>query len=458
MLLVSAVVEIELICCSGVWLETQYAYYVLGDAHPDYQECYSKFDSWVQTTHRLVNLARTTPSLALDEILKEISLRGDAGSDDRFTENELRDTVSLLRSCQELLRSLSRLKRCFLMSTLMAMKHRLRLGTPGMSVCMIWGTCGIPLHSSTCGNGLNAVHTSFRKLQKRPMHRLRPSLLHSLTGLLDPSSKVLLRVDSSRLPVCRIGLNFLAHAFIRNIRLVSLSQGWSIIDPGYRQGHLFCMKEIKRFCKLKCESKDTAHILFNRPSVVVKVVRPGVIINHSNLNGVHLVHVLRLEHASCTPMGELAHPQELVLVPHCDDVSMDKLRGLLAVESIGAAVEPPTRGRSFFLRYVRSSGGPDRASFSYRYLYDFIEDHTLLDLDPLWTSNRTCLACSYDSTSRKDNCDYELWHHFSKQAPSLAAFDAFAGAGGLSTGLMKSGATTCKYAVEIEESAARTFQ
>jgi hypothetical protein len=124
---VSAVVEIDLICCSGVWLETQYAYYVLEDPHPDYQEYYSKFDSWVQTTHSLVNLARTTPNLALDDILKEINLREHAGSDDQFTENELRDTVSPLRSYQELIKLLSRLKGCSLMSILMVTKHRLRI-------------------------------------------------------------------------------------------------------------------------------------------------------------------------------------------------------------------------------------------------------------------------------------------------------------------------------------------
>src|SRR5258706_818229 len=218
------------------------------------------------------------------------------------------------------------------------------------------------------------------------------------------------------------------------------------------------MKEIMRFCKSKYGPKVTAHIFFIRPSVVVKIVRPGVITKLSDLNGVCRVHVLRLEHASCTPMGELAHPQEVVLVPHCDDVSMDKLRGHLAVESIGAAVEPPIEGKSFFIRYARPSGDLFRASFSCRYLYDFIEDHTLLDLDPLWNSERTCLACSYNSDSRKFNYDSELWHHFSKQVPSLAAFDAFSGAGGLSAGLVKSGATTCKFAVEIDESAASTFQ
>jgi hypothetical protein len=157
-------------------------------------------------------------------------------------------------------------------------------------------------------------------------------------------------------------------------------------------------------------------------------------------------------------MGELAHPQELVLVPHCDDVSMDKFRGLLAVESISGAVEPPVGGRSFFMRYVRSSGGQGRTSFSYRYLYEFTEDHALLDLDPLWNSKSTCLACSYNSNPRKETYDSELWRDFAKQAPSLAAFDAFSGAGGLSVGLVRSGATTCKYAVEIEESAACTFQ
>ena len=239
---------------------------------------------------------------------------------------------------------------------------------------------------------------------------------------------------------------------------MSLSQDWSIIDPGYRQDHLFCMKEIMRFCKSKHGPKVTAHIFFVRPSVVVKIVRPGVIIKLSDLNGVHHAHVLRLEHASCTPMGELAHPQEVVLVPHCDDVSIDKLRGHLAVESIGAAVEPPVGGKTFFIRYARPSGHSVRASFSRRYLYDFIEDHTLLDLDPLWNSERTCLACSYNSDSKKFNYDPELWNRFSKRVPSLAAFDAFSGAGGLSTGLVKSGATTCKFAVEIEESAASTFQ
>lgn len=101
MLLVSTLVAIPLkyIYCSGIWLETQYAYYVLEDPHPDYQGCYTTFDSWVQTTHRLVNLARTTPNLALDDILKEISIQEHVGSDDRFTENELRDTVSPLRTC-----------------------------------------------------------------------------------------------------------------------------------------------------------------------------------------------------------------------------------------------------------------------------------------------------------------------------------------------------------------------
>jgi len=203
---------------------------------------------------------------------------------------------------------------------------------------------------------------------------------------------------------------------------------------------------------------NAAHILCTRPSVVVKVVRPGVIIEHSNLNGVRLAHVLRLEHASCTPMGELAHPKELVLVPHCDDVNMDKLRGLLAVELISSAIEPPKRGTSFFVRYVKSSGGTGRGSFLCRYLYDFIEDHALLDLDPLWDSKKTCLACSYSSKSRRRTHDSELWRHFSNEVPSLAAFDAFSGAGGLSTGLVKSGAVACKYAVEIEESAAHTFQ
>jgi len=218
------------------------------------------------------------------------------------------------------------------------------------------------------------------------------------------------------------------------------------------------MKEIKRFCKSKNGTRVTTHILFNRPSVVIKIVRPGIIIKLSEVNGVHLVHVLRLEHASCTPMGELAHPQELVLVPHCEDVSMDKLRGLLAVESIGAAVEPPVGSRSFFIRYARPPGYLGRVSFSYRYLYDFIEDHALLDLDPLWNFESTCLACSYDSDSRKWTYDPELWQHFSKHVSSLAAFDAFSGAGGLSAGLVRSGATTCRYAVEIEESAAHTFQ
>jgi hypothetical protein len=217
---------------------------------------------------------------------------------------------------------------------------------------MTWSTFGIPVHSSTCGNGSNAVPTKYSKLQKRPMHRHRPSPLHSLTGLLDLSLKVLLRIDSSRPPVCQIGLNYLAHALIRSIRLVSLSQDWSIIDLGYRQGHLFCMKEIRRFCKSKNGTRVTAHILFNRPSVVIKITRPGIIIKLSELNGVHFAHVLRLEHASCTPMGELAHPQELVLVPHCENVNMDMLRGLLAVESIGAGVEPPVGGKGFFIRYA----------------------------------------------------------------------------------------------------------
>ena len=142
--------------------------------------------------------------------------------------------------------------------------------------------------------------------------------------------------------------------------------------------------------------------------MVIKVVRPGVIIKLSDLNGVRHAHVLRLEHASCTPMGELAHPQELVLVPHCDDVRMDKLRGHLAVQCIAAAVEPPVGSRGFFIRYARPSGDSIRASFSYRYLYDFIEDHTLLDVDPLWNSERTCLACSYNSDSRKWTYDSEL--------------------------------------------------
>ena len=124
------------------------------------------------------------------------------------------------------------------------------------------------------------------------------------------------------------------------------------------------MKEITRFCKSQYGPEVTAHILFNRPSVVVKVVRPGVIIKLSGLNGVRYAHVLRLEHASCTPMGELAHPQELVLVPHCDDVSMDKLRGHLAVQSIiGTAIEPPVGGRSFFIRYARPSGDSVRFHF-----------------------------------------------------------------------------------------------
>lgn len=97
----STVVAIMLIPCSGVWLETQYAYYVLEAPHPDYQGYYTVFDSWVRTTHRLVNLARTTPDLALDEILKEIRVQGHVESNDHFTENELRDIVSLPRSCQE---------------------------------------------------------------------------------------------------------------------------------------------------------------------------------------------------------------------------------------------------------------------------------------------------------------------------------------------------------------------
>ena len=344
------------------------------------------------------------------------------------------------------------------MSILMPMQHPSRLGIPGTSVCMTWSTCGIPVPSSTCRNGLNSGPTESNRLQKRSMRQLRPLPHHSLTRLLDLSSKVLLRIDSSRQPVLQIGLNYPAHVFIRSIRLVSLSQNWSIIDPGYRQDHLFCMKEIMRFCKSKYGPKVTTHISFNRPSVVVKIVRPGVIIKLSNLNGVHQAHILRLEHASCTPMGELAHPQEVVLVPHCDDVSMDKLRGHLAVVSIGTAVEPPVGGKSFFIRYARPSGDSVRVSFSCRYLYDFIEDHTLLDLDPLWNSERTCLACSYNSESRKFEYDSKLWRHFSKRVPSLAAFDAFSGAGGLSTGLMRSGATTCKFAVEIDESAASTFQ
>ncbi len=226
--------EIELIYCSGVWLETQYAYYILEDPHPDYQEYYSKFDSWVQTTHRLVNLARSTPNLALDAILKKINHREHAGSDDSSTETELRDTVSLLRTRQELLRLPSRSKGCLMMSILMAMKHHLKLGIPRTSVCMTWSTCGIPVHFSTCGNGLNARPTKFSSLQKRSMHRLRPSPLHSLTRLPGLSLNVLPRIDSSRLPVYQIGLNYLAHVFIRIIRLVSLSQDWSIIDPGYR--------------------------------------------------------------------------------------------------------------------------------------------------------------------------------------------------------------------------------
>ena len=249
MLLVSAVVEIELIYCSGVWLETQYAHYVLEEPHPNYQECYSKFDSWVQTTRRLVNLARATPNLALDDILKEINHQEHAGSDDHFTENELRDTVSLLRTRQELLKLFSRLKRFLAMSILMAMKHRLRPGITGTSVCMTWSTCGTPVCSNTCGNGSSAVPTKSNRTQKRPMHRLLPSPLHSLTRLLGLSLKVLLRIDSSRLPVRQTGLNYLTHVFIRSIRLVSLSQDRFIIDPGYRQDHLFCMKEITRFCE-----------------------------------------------------------------------------------------------------------------------------------------------------------------------------------------------------------------
>lgn len=203
---------------------------------------------------------------------------------------------------------------------------------------------------------------------------------------------------------------------------------------------------------------NTAHTLYTRPSVTVKIVRPGVIIKLSNLNGIRLAHVLRLEHASCTPMGELAHPQELVLVPRCDDVSADKLRGLLAVETIRSSIEPPLGGTRFFIRYVKSSGGQGEPSFSSRYLYDFVEDHALLDLDPLWNSEKTCLACSYDSNSRERTHNSELWYDFSNRVPSLAAFDAFSGAGGLSVGLVKSGAATSKYAVEIEESAACTFQ
>jgi hypothetical protein len=79
-------------------LETQYAYYVLEDPHPDYREYYAKFETWIQTTHRLVDLARTTPNLALDDILKQISIRGHAESDEHLAESELRDTVSPLLS------------------------------------------------------------------------------------------------------------------------------------------------------------------------------------------------------------------------------------------------------------------------------------------------------------------------------------------------------------------------
>ena len=344
------------------------------------------------------------------------------------------------------------------MSTLMSTKHRSRPKTPGTSVYTIWSICGIPLYSSTCGNGFNAVSTKSNSLRKQSIHRLRPSPPHSLTVLPDRSSKALLRVGSSKPPGCQTGLYFLAGPLIQSIRSVCVLQDWYIIDPSYRQGHLFCMNEIKRFCKSGFKLINIAHILCTRPSVVVKIVRPGVIIELSNLNGIRLAHVLRLEHATCTPMGELAHPKELVLVPHCDDVSMDNLRGLLVVEYIGSTLKPPVGGTSFFIRYVKSSGGHSGPLSSYRYLYDFIEDHALLDLDPLWNSERTCLACSNSSKSKKRTYESELWYHFSNEVPSLAAFDAFSGAGGLSAGLVKSGATTCRYAVEIEESVACTFQ
>ena len=238
------------------------------------------------------------------------------------------------------------------MSTLMGTIHRSRLKTPGTSVCMILSICGIPLHSSTCGNGFNAVPTKSNSLQKQLIHRLRPSPRHSSTVLLGRSSKVLLRVGGSKLPGYQTGLYFLASVFIQSIRSVCVVQDWYIIDPSCRQGHLFCMNEIKRFCKSEFVLMNTTHILRTRPSVVVKIVRPGVIIELSNLNGVHLAHVLRLEHASCTPMGELAHPRELVFVPHCDHVSMDKLRGHLAVESTSPTIEPPVGGTRFFIRYV----------------------------------------------------------------------------------------------------------
>ena len=343
------------------------------------------------------------------------------------------------------------------MSTLMSSKYRSRLETPGTSVCTIWSPYGIPLHSSTCGNGFNAVPTKSNSLQKQPIHRPRPSPPHSLTVLLDRSSGVLPKVGSSKPPGCQTGLYFLTSASIQSIRSVCILPDWYIIDPSDRLGHLFCMNEIKSFCKSELELMNISHIIYTRPSVVVKIVRPGVIIELSNLNGVHLAHVLRLEHASCTPMGELAHPLELVLVPHCDDVSMDKLRGLLTVESINATIEPPVGGTGFFIRYVKSSGGQSGPLFLCRYLYDFIEDHALLDLDPRWNIERTCLACSY-SNSKIRTHDPELRYHFSDEVPSLAAFDAFSGAGGLSAGLAKSGAVTCKYAVEIDESAACTFQ
>ena len=238
------------------------------------------------------------------------------------------------------------------MSTLMSSKYRSRLETPGTSVCMIWSAYGIPPHSSTCGDGFNAVPTKSNSLQKQPIHRPRPSPPRSLTVLPDHSSEVLPRVGNSKPPGCQTGLYFLASAFIQSIRSVSVLPDWYIIDPSFRLGRLFCMNEIKSFCKSEFELMNTSHILYTRPSVVVKIVRPGVLIELSNLNGVHLAHVLRLEHASCTPMGELAHPLELVLVPHCDDVSMDKLRGLLTVESIDSTIEPPVGGTGFFIRYV----------------------------------------------------------------------------------------------------------
>ena len=117
------------------------------------------------------------------------------------------------------------------------------------------------LHSGTCGNGFNAVSTKSNSPQKQLVHRLRPSPRYSSTVLLGRASKVLLRICGSKLPGYQTGLYFLASVFIQSIRSVCVVQDWSIIDHSYRQGHLFCMNEIKRSRKSEFVLMNTTHVL-----------------------------------------------------------------------------------------------------------------------------------------------------------------------------------------------------